>query len=90
MMGSGDEIISTTGPLAEDLVVQGNNGVSSNMADAHESLPNLVAATPLSAATQPILVQLSVQDTPSVSGPPLISIHVPSAAPTAGRSLTCH
>ena len=50
MMGSGDEIISTTGPLAEDLVVQGNNGVSSNMADAHESLPNAVAATPLSGA----------------------------------------
>ena len=83
MMGSGVEIISTTGPLADDLVVQGNNGVSSNMADAHESLPNSVAATPLSgAATQPILVQLSIQDTPSVSGPPLISI--PSAAPTAG------
>ena len=31
---------------------------------------------------QPIVVQLSVQNTPSVSGPPLISI--PSAAPTKG------
>ena len=90
MMGSRDEIFSTTGPLAEDLVVQGNNGVSYNMADAHESLPNTVAATPLSGAAtqltkstiQPIVVQLSIQDTPSVSGPPLISI--PSAAPTAG------
>ena len=95
MMGSGDDVsdklvISTTGPLAEDLVVQGNNGVSSNMADAHESLPNTVAATPLSGAAtqltpstiQPIVVQLSIQDTPSISGPPLISI--PSAAPTAG------
>ena len=78
------------GPLAEDLVVQGNNGISSNMADAHESLPSTVAATPLSGVAtqptpstiQPIVVQLSVQDTPSVSGPPLISI--PSAAPAAG------
>ena len=60
------------------------------MANAHESLPSTVAATSLSgAATQltpstiePIVVQLSVQDTPSVSGPPLISI--PSAAPAAG------
>ena len=51
---------------------------------------NTVAATPLSGAAtqptpstiQPIVVQLSVQDRPSVSGPPLISI--PSAAPTAG------
>ena len=47
MLGSGDEIISTTGPLVEDLVVQGNNGVSSNIGDAHESLPSTVAATPL-------------------------------------------
>ena len=37
MFGSGDDGFSTTGPLAEDLVVQGNNGVSSKMADAHES-----------------------------------------------------
>ena len=42
MMGSGDEVISTTGPLAEDLVVQGTNGVSSNMADALGSLQNTV------------------------------------------------
>ena len=90
MMGSGDEIIGTTGPLAEDLMVHGNNGVSSSMADAHESLPNTVVATPLSGAAtqltpstiQSVVVQLSVQDTPGVSGPPLISI--PSAAPTAG------
>ena len=89
MMGSGDEIISMTGPLAEDLVVQGNNGVSSNMADAHESLPNTVVATLLSGAAtqltpstiQPIVVQLSIQDRPSVSGPPLISMSL--AAPTA-------
>ena len=59
MMGSGDDVsdklvICTTGPLAEDLVVQGTNGASSNMADAHVSLPNTVAATPLSgAAMQP-------------------------------------
>ena len=51
MLGSGDDGFSTTGPLAEDLVVQGNNGVSSKMADAHESLPSTVAATPLSGAT---------------------------------------
>ena len=43
MMGSGDDVsdklvICMSGPLAEDLVVQGNNGVSSIMADAHESL----------------------------------------------------
>ena len=63
------------------------------MADAHESLPSTVAATSLSGAAtpllgaatqptprtiQPIVMQLSVQATPSVSGPPLISI--PSAA----------
>ena len=90
MMGSGDNGFSTTGPLAEDLVVQGNNGVRSKMVDAHESLANTVAATPLSRAAteltpstiQPIVVQLSVQDTPSAAGPQLISI--PSAAPTAG------
>ena len=89
MMGSRDEVISTTGRLAEDLVVQGTNGVSSNMADALGSLPNMVVATQLlGAATQltpstiqPIMVQLTVQDTPSASGPPLINI--PSAAPTA-------
>ena len=64
------------------------------MADALGSLPNTVAASPLSGAVmqltpstihvQPILVQLSVQDTPSASGSscmPLISIT--SAAPTA-------
>ena len=69
MLGSGDDI-SMTGSLVEDLVVQGNNGVSSSMADAHESLPSTVAATLLSrAATQPtpstiepIVVQLRVQD----------------------------
>ena len=94
MMGSGDDVsdklvICTTGPLAEDLVVQGTNGVGSNMADALGSLPNTVAATPLSGAAkqltpstiQPIVVQLSIQDTPSASGPPFISI--PSAASTA-------
>ena len=54
MLGSGDDSFSMTGPLAEDLVVQGNNGVSSKMADPHEILPSTVAATPLSgAATQP-------------------------------------
>ena len=90
MLGSGDDGFSTTGPLAKDIVVQGNNGVSSKTADAHESSPSTVAATPLSGVAtqpipstiQPIVVQLSVQDTPSVSGPPLISI--PSAAPTVG------
>ena len=64
------------------------------MADALGSLPNTVAASPLSGAVmqltpstihvQPIVVQLSVQDTPSASGSscmPLISIT--SAAPTA-------
>ena len=95
MMGSGDDVsdrlvISTTGPLAEDLVVQEPNGASSNMAD--NVLPNTVAAAPLSEAAtpltsstvQPIVVQLSVQDMPSASGMscmPLISI--PSAAPMA-------
>ena len=87
MMESGDEVISTTGPLAEDLVVQGTNGVNSNMADALGSLPNTVASTQLWGAgtqltpstVQSIVVQLSVQDTPSAAGPPPISI--PSAAP---------
>ena len=64
------------------------------MADALGSLPNTVAASPLSGAAtqltpstihvQPIVVQLSVQDTSSASGSscmPLISIT--SAAPTA-------
>ena len=100
MMGSGDDVsdklvISTTGPL-----VQGSNGVNSNMAD--NVLQITVAATPLTGAAtpltpskiQPIVVQLSVQDTPSASGsscmplismppvhPPLISM--PLAAPTA-------
>ena len=60
MMGSGDDVsdklaICTTGPLAEDFVVQGNNEVSSNMADAHESLASTVAATPLSGAATPLL-----------------------------------
>ena len=78
-------------------MVQGNNGVSTKMADAHESLPSTVVATPLSGAAtpllgattqltpstiQPIVMQLSVQNTPSVSGMLLISI--PSAVPTAG------
>ena len=40
MMGSGDEVISKTGLLAEDLVVQGTNRVSSNIRDALGSLPN--------------------------------------------------
>ena len=95
MMGSGDDVsdklvISMTGPLAEESVVQETNGVSSHMGD--NVLPNTVAPTPLSGAPtpltastmQPIVVQLSVQDTPSASGSscmPLISI--PSAAPTA-------
>ena len=89
MLESRDDGFSMTGPLVEDLVVQGNNGVSSKMADAHESLrpgaatPLLGAATqPTPSTIQPIVMQWSVQDTPSVSGPPLISI--PSAAPTAG------
>ena len=94
MMGSGDEVISTTGPLAEDFVVQGINGVSSIMADALGNLPNTVAATSLlGAATQltpstiqSIVLQLSIQDTPSASGPPLISI--PSAAPTAPSAVS--
>ena len=93
MMESGDDVsdISSTGPLAEDLVVQDTNGVSSNMADALGSLPNTEAATPLSGAAtqltpstiQPTVVQLSVQDTPKASGSscmPLISL--PPAAPT--------
>ena len=83
---AGDDGFSTTGPLAEDLVVQGNNGVSSKMADAHESLPSTAlsgaAMQPTPSTIQPIVVQLSVQDRPSVSGLPLISI--PSSAPTAG------
>ena len=95
MMGSGNDmsdklVISMTGPLAEDLVVQETNGVSSNMAD--NVLLNTVAATPLSGAAtqltpstiQPIVVQLSVQDMPIASGSscmPLMSIL--SAAPTA-------
>ena len=95
MMGSGDDVsdklvISMTGSLVEDLVVQESNGVNSNMAD--NVLPITVAptlltgdATPLTPSTiQPIVVQLSVQDPPSASGSscmPLISM--PSAAPTA-------
>ena len=66
MMGSGDDVsdklvISTTGPL-----VQGSNGVNSNMADS--VLQITVAATPLTGAAtplargkiQPIVVQFSV------------------------------
>ena len=95
MMGSGDDVsdklvISMTGSLVEDLVVQESNVVNSNMAD--NVLPITVAptlltgaATPLIPSTiQPIVVQLSVQDPPSASGSscmPLISM--PSAAPTA-------
>ena len=67
-------VTSMTGPLIEDLVVQESNGVNSNMADI--VLPITVAATPLTGAAtpltpstiQPIVVQLSVQDTPSASG----------------------
>ena len=79
MMGNEDDVsdklvISTTGPLAEGLVVQESNGVNSNMAD--NVLPITVtatlltgAATPLTLSTiQPIVVQLSDQDTPSASG----------------------
>ena len=55
-------------------MVQESNGVSSNMADI--VLPISVVATPLTRAAtpltlstiQPIVVQLSVQDTPSASG----------------------
>ena len=72
ILGSGDDGFSTTGPLAEDLVVQGNNGVSSKMAEAHESLPSTVAATPLSgAATQP---------TPSTIQPIVVQLSIPLAA----------
>ena len=68
MMGSGDDVsdklvICISGPLAEDLVVQGNNGVSSNMADAHESLSSTVAATPLSGA-ETSLLGAATQPTP--------------------------
>ena len=60
MMGSGDDVsdklvICMSGPLAEDLVVQGNNGVSSIMADAHESLSSTVAASPFSGAATSLL-----------------------------------
>ena len=88
VMDSGDDVsdklvISTTDPLVEDLVVQESNGVNSNMGD--NVLPITVAATPLTPSTiQPIVVPLSVQDTPSVSGSscvPLISMR--PAAPTA-------
>ena len=79
-----------TGTLIEDLVVQESNGVNSNMADI--VLPIMVAATPLMGAAtpltqstiQPIVVQSSVQDTPSASGSscmPLIGM--PPAAYTA-------
>ena len=95
MMGSGNDVsdklvISMTGPLAEDFVVQETNGVSSNMAD--NVLPNTVAATLLSGAAtqltsstiQPTVVQLSIQDTPSASGSScMLLISIPSAAPTA-------
>ena len=63
---------------------------------ADNVLPITVAATPLRGAAtptqstiQPIIVQFSVQDTPSVSGPscmPLISM--PSAASTAPTAVT--
>ena len=85
MMGSGDDML-----VSGWLVAQETNGVSSNMAD--NVLPNTVAATPLSGTAtqltpstiQPIVVLLSVLDTPNASGSscmPLISI--PSAATIA-------
>ena len=76
---SGDDlseklVVTTTGPLVEDLVVQNSNGVNTNMAGT--ALPSTVAALPLSGAALPltpstiqsIVVPLSVQDTPSVAG----------------------
>ena len=68
MMGSGDDVsdklvICMSGPLAEDLVVQGNNGVSSIMADAHESLSSTVAASPFSGAATSLL-GVATQPTP--------------------------
>ena len=94
-MDSGDNlsvnlVTSTTGPLIEDLMVQESNGVNYSMADivlpiTVAATPSTGAATPLTPSTiQPIVVQLSVQDTPSASGSscmPLISM--PPAAPTA-------
>ena len=63
---SGKLVISTAGPLVEDLVVQKSNGVNTNMAGT--ALPSAVAALPLSPSTvQSIVVPLSVQDTPSVA-----------------------
>ena len=67
IMGSGDDVsdklvICKSGPLAEDLV-QGNNGVSSIIADAHESLSSTVAATPLSGA-ETSLLGAATQPTP--------------------------
>ena len=57
MMGSGDDVsdnlvISTTGPLAEDLVVKESNRVNSNMTD--NVLPITVAATLLTGAATPL------------------------------------
>ena len=77
---SGDEfsekvVVSTTGPLTEDLVVQNYIGVTTNMTGT--ALPSTVSALPLTPSTiQSIVVSLNVQATSSVaasSSMPLIS-----------------
>ena len=83
MMGSGDEVISTTGPLVEDFMVQEPKGVSFNMAD--NVLPNTVAANQLSGAATPhnttYCCAIEHSGHAQCLCMPLISM--PSAAPTA-------